>query len=109
MNEQSLVNNYKNCRTDNFYDKEGFFPIFSSFKEKMRYLSPGATSLYIYLGLHANYKTGEVYHSLGTIAMYFGKSTRTITNWMKELEDNDLIFRKQKKLNHVSHTYLKPY
>ena len=34
MNEQSLVNNYKTWRKDNFYDKEGFFPIFSSFKEK---------------------------------------------------------------------------
>ena len=25
MNEQSLVNNYKTWRKDNFYDKEGFF------------------------------------------------------------------------------------
>ena len=36
-------------------------------------------------------------------------SVRTITNWMRELEENDLILREQKKLNHVSYTYLKPY
>ena len=78
----------------------------------MRYLSPGATSLYIYLGLHANYKTGEVYHSLGTIAMYFGKSTRTITNWMKELKTT-ILFLENKKIKpcepYLSKTLLKKF
>lgn len=109
MTDRNVTQQYKEWRKENFNKNEGFFPVFSDFRDIMRHLSPGAVSLYIYLGLHANYKTGEVFHSLGTIAIYFGKSTRTITNWMKELEENNLIFRQQKELNHVSYTYLKPY
>lgn len=109
MDVSEVNKKYKDWRKDNFNNNEGFFPVFSDFRKIMRNLSPGAISLYIYLGLHANYKTGEVFHSLGTIAIYFGKSVRTITNWMRELEENDLILREQKKLNHVSYTYLKPY
>lgn len=92
-----------------FNNRIGFFPIFSDFKPYLNKLSPGAISLYVYLGLHSNYKTGEVFHSIGKIAIFFNKSPRTISNWIKELEDNGLITREQLKLNSVSHTYLKPY
>ena len=34
MNEQSLVNNYKTWRKDNFYDKEGFFQFLVVLKKK---------------------------------------------------------------------------
>lgn len=106
---QSKNNRYSDWRKEQFYKNEGFFPVFNDFRYLMRYLSPGAISLYIYLGLHSNYKTGEVFHSLGKIAIYFGKSTRTISNWMKELEDLNLIRREQFEMNKVSHTFLQPY
>lgn len=92
-----------------FSQKKGFFPVFSDFKPYMKKLSPGAISLYIYLGLHSNYETGESFHSIQKISIFFNKSPRTISNWIRELEDNGLIKREQKKLNGVSHTYLTPY
>lgn len=103
------IENYSQWRKEQFSNRAGFFPIFSDFKYLMRHLSPGAISLYVYLGLHSNYKTGEVFHSLGKIAIFFGKSKRTISNWIKELEEMKLIYREQKNLNSVSHTYLIPY
>lgn len=104
-----MENKYSNWRAEQFTNNEGFFPVFNDFRKIMQFLSPGAISLYIYLGLHANYKTGEVFHSLARIAIHFDKSTRTISNWMKELEDFDLIKRKQLEINSVSHTFLQPY
>jgi len=100
---------YSIWRQEQFNKKIGFFPIFSDFKPFMKQLSPGAISLYIYLGLHANHKTGEVFHSVATIANFFGKTPRTISNWVSELEKEQLIRRHQKKVNSVSHTYLMPY
>lgn len=109
MKNNVFNNEYAAWKKSNFDNRQGFFPVFSDFKMVMRHLSPGATTLYVYLGLYSNYKTGEVYHSLGTISNYFDKSTRTISNWMKELEQNKLIYRSQKEVNGVSHTYLLPY
>lgn len=103
------MNDYLIWKTDNINNKTPFFPVYSSFKNKIQDLSPGAISLYIYLGLHSKNKTGESYHSINTIATFFGKSTRTISSWFKELEENGLITRRQNKFNGVSITYLKPY
>lgn len=79
------------------------------FEKKMKDLSPGAISLYIFLGMHSNYKDGTSFYSVTTLASNFNKSPRTISNWIKELEDNKLIYRKQNKVNQVSTTYLLPY
>lgn len=103
------VNDFFIWRQNQFSENIGFFPVFSDFKPYLSKLSPGAVSLYIYLGLHSNYKTGESFHSIKKIAIFFGKSSRTVSNWIKELEDYNLIFRKQEILNGVSHTYLQPY
>lgn len=100
---------YELWRQGQFEEKIGFFPVFSDFKPYMRMLSPGAITLYLYFGLHANHKTGEVFHSVATIANFFGKNPRTISNWISELEGQGLIRRSQKKVNSVSHTYLIPY
>jgi hypothetical protein len=96
-------------RDTNFINKEGFFPVFNGFKEKMPYLSGGAVSLFIYFGLHSNNQTGECYHSINKISTYFNKSTRTINNWIKELEDAKLIVRMQLEINGPSHTFIRPY
>lgn len=96
-------------REQNFKYKEGFYPVFKGFKKHMQSLSPGAISLFLYLGLHSNNLTGESSHSIETIASFFNKSTRTISAWIKELEEQDLIERVQIKFNGVSHTFIKPY
>lgn len=96
-------------RDKNFKNKKGFFPIFHGFKEHMKTLSPGATSLFLYLGLHSNNLTGETTHSIERMANFFGKSTRTISMWLKELESHDLIERIQLTFNGTSHTFIKPY
>lgn len=92
-------------------EKFGYFPIFQPFKETflLRNLSGNAVKLYLYLGLMSGNKTGETWVSLDSIAQYFGKSKRAISEWVKELEAAQLIKRMQLENNGVSHTYLIPY
>lgn len=104
-----LKRDHLTWRDNNFRHKKGFFPVFSGFKEYMKDLSPGATSLFIYFGMHANNLTGECTHSLARIANYFNKSVRTISIWIKELEEIGLIIRIQSTFNGNAHTYILPY
>jgi DNA-binding Lrp family transcriptional regulator len=89
----------------------GYFVIFNGFlkETKLRAISGNALKLYIYLGLNSNNMSGEVWHTNKSIAKYFTKSERTIREWMKELEDLNLIKRFQLEFNGISHTYLQPY
>lgn len=96
-------------RESNFISKVGFFPVFTGFEYYLSKVSTGAISLFLYLGLHSNNKTGECYHDLGRIADFFGKTPRTITSWFKELEDIGLIERFQIQMNGVAHTFIRPY
>lgn len=91
--------------------KFGYFPIFQPLKETslLRNLSGNALRLYIYLGLRTGNETGETWISIETMANYFGKSQRTISGWLKELEKVQLIERFQLKPNEVAHTFLLPY
>ncbi|MCU4987328.1 helix-turn-helix domain-containing protein [Bacillus wiedmannii] len=106
---KTLKKEHYEWRDMNFTVKNGFFPVFQEFKKYLQSLSGGAVSLFIYLGLNSNNKTGECYHSIETMANFFGKSTRTISQWIKELEENELIVRIQPEFNSVSHTFLRPY
>lgn len=96
-------------RDTNFLEKKGFFPVFYDFKDKLPQLSGGAISLYLYFGLHSNNQTGESFHNIDRIATFFGKSSRTVSKWITELEEAELIERIQLELNGPSHTFLKPY
>jgi len=89
----------------------GFFPIFQLFKEHfyLRNLSGNAVKLYLYLGLMSGNQTGETWVSLTTIAKYFDRTERSISHWMKELEEARLIKRMQMEVNGVAHTFLLPY
>ena len=89
----------------------GFFPVFQPLKESflLKRLSGNALRLYLYLGLMSDNKTGETWVSIDTIALYFGKSKRTISDWLKELESYELIERMQLEQNGVAHTFLRPY
>lgn len=104
-----LKKEHTEWRNKNFLNKQGFFPVFQGFKNQMKILSPGAISLFLYLGLHSNNLTGETTHSIERMASFFGKSTRTISMWLKELEENGLIERVQITFNGTSHTFIRPY
>ncbi|TBL75986.1 helix-turn-helix domain-containing protein [Paenibacillus thalictri] len=87
-----------------------FFAIHSDFKQLfLKDLSGGALKLYLYLGFHAKYYTGELWHTSEEISSFFGKDQRTIGIWFKELEDRGLIFREQKGFRMKANTFLKPY
>jgi len=102
--------NYAEWKKDHF-KLEGFFPIFQSFKESflLRRLSGNAVKLYLYLGLMSGNETGETWVSIPTMAKYFEKTERTISSWLKELEDARLIKRMQMEPDGVAHTFLMGY
>ena len=92
-------------------DYSGFFPIFSEFKEGyyLKNLSGNAVKLYLYLGLRTGNEDGKTWVSIETIANYFGKSKRSISTWLTELENHQLVERMQMSPNDVSYTFLLPY
>jgi len=94
-----------------YIDTKGWIPIFNTFKDDflLRELSGNAVKLYLYLGLHAKNETGECWVAIDTMAKYFDKSPRTISGWIKELENAHLIKRMQFEKNGVSYTFLRPY
>lgn len=106
---KQYIDSYVAWRYKNYTNKVGFFPIFSDFSNIIGHLSTGAVTLYVYLGLKANTRRGTSFYSISRIAEDLHKSTRTISSWINELKDNDLIYRKQEKLNGVTTTYLRPY
>lgn len=102
-------NEYSDWKNKKKEEKVPFFPIYNEFLPYLRDLTPGAISLYIFFGIHSKSYTGDSFYKIESIADFFGKSTRTISNWISELENAGLIVRKQKKFNSVSITYLRPY
>lgn len=94
-----------------FLGSEGYFPVFQPFKDGLflKKLSGNAVKLYLYLGLRSGNSTGETWVSIGTMAQYFGKTERTISSWLEELENLKLIKRMQMEPNKVSYTFLRPY
>lgn len=95
----------------NAFNRFGFFPIFQPLRESflLQKLSGNAIKLYVYFGLMSANETGETWVSIETLSKYFKKSPRTISNWLKELEDSDLIERFQLEKDGVAHTFIKPY
>ena len=104
-----LRKEHSQWRDTNFSNKNGFFPIFYDFKELLPNLSGGSVSLFIYLGLHSNNQTGECFHSIDKISKFFNKSPRTISTWINELENAELIQRLQLEINGPAHTFIRPY
>ncbi|MEN2359487.1 helix-turn-helix domain-containing protein [Lentilactobacillus parabuchneri] len=100
---------YRNWRFKQFESKKGFFPVFTDFQKYFGKISPGAITLFMYMGVHSNNRFGTMFFSIDRMATDLNKTPRTISSWIKELEDTGLIARKQNKFNSVSVTYLKPY
>lgn len=92
-------------------ENQGYFIIFNSFVRNkiLTRISGSALKLYIYLGSFTDNHTGECWVSIETIAKYFDRSPRSVSYWIKELEDLNLIRRMQFMVNGPSHTFLQPY
>ena len=103
--------NYKNWKAIKIYDKAGFFLVYNDFKNKniLKKVSGNAIKCYLYLGISSKNDSGESWHTVERIATYFEVSTRTVSNWLAELEKYNLIKRLQFDMNEVSHTFLQPY
>ncbi|RXY97530.1 hypothetical protein DMO16_24325 [Fictibacillus sp. S7] len=63
----------------------------------------------MYLGLMSGNETGKTWVTIDTMAKYFGKSKRTISVWLKELEKYKLVERMQMEPNGAAYTFLLPY
>lgn len=109
-NEDTLRKNYyRGWKSFNMRNRSPFIAIDNSFKEKyLHKLEPGPLRLYLYFSFAANNTSGHSWHSVETIADYFGTQTRTIDNWIRVLVDEGLIYRQRagKKSNT---TYLIPF
>lgn len=87
-----------------------FFMIPSDFSHLfLKDISGGALKLYLFLGFHSKYRTGESWYTNEQIGLFFEKDIRTITKWFKELEDMGLIFRAQKGVMMKANTFLRPF
>ena len=107
---QSFEKQYSDWKSASL-NKGGYFPVFTAFKERflLKELSGNAVKLYLYLGLYSGNDTGKTWISIESMAKYFGKSPRTVSNWLRELEEAKLIERMQMEKDGVSHTFLRPY
>ncbi len=102
---------YEKWKKEKLNNKVGYFIIFQDLKNKdlLKKISGSALKLYIYLGLHTKNYSGECNVTISNMAKYFNKDERTISYWIRELEDLGLIERIQFKIKEPAHTYLKPY
>lgn len=80
-----------------------FSPIF------LKDISGGALKLYLFLGFHSKYKTGESWYTIEQIARFFEKDPRTVAGWFNELEQLGLIFRAQKGIMMKANTFMRPF
>ncbi|MGB2513197.1 helix-turn-helix domain-containing protein [Leuconostoc suionicum] len=89
----------------------GFFVIFNGFLDDghLKKISGGALKLYVFLGIKSKNDTGESFYTVKQMADYFDVSTRSISNWIKELEKINLVERIQLEYNGVAHTFLNTY
>lgn len=106
---RELENEYMKWKNTNLAEKVGFFAVFNGFRDLLAKLSPGAVKLYIFLGLASHNWRGFSYYSISHTAKYLGVSTRTVQNWLKELEEKGLIERLQHTRSGIARTYLRPY
>ena len=108
LNEVDIYKNNWQCwKKFNEKSKRIFFPVYKEFEEShLKELNGGACKLYILLGLKSR-PTGESWYSIKKMADYFAVSTRTIDNWLQELEDRGLIYRERHGASTT--TYLVPY
>lgn len=103
-------NNHALWKDELYGMNKPFFMIPTDFSSLfLRDISGGALKLYLFLGSHAKYRTGESWYSVEQISLFFQKDERTIAKWFNELEKLGLIFRAQKGFMMKANTFILPY
>ena len=103
--------NYSDWRNINKSVHKPFCIIYYDFLEKnlLKKINGNSLKLYIFLLMNSKNETGESWYTIDNMANYFGKSPRTISYWLSDLEKLGLIKRMQLTINKEAHTYLQPY
>lgn len=102
--------NYAKWREELQSLNKPFFMIPTDFKHLyLKDISGGAMKLFVFLGFHSKYATGESWYGLSEVAAFFGKDQRTVANWFQELEEIGLVFRGQQGFKMRANTFLQPY
>ncbi|PGD90319.1 helix-turn-helix domain-containing protein [Bacillus wiedmannii] len=105
-----LRESYSDWRDELHEMNKPFFMIHSDFKyQYLKEISGGALKLFVFLGLHSKYNTGESWYTIEEVSRFFEKDQRTVAKWFKELEDMGIIFRGQTGFNRKANTFLRPY
>lgn len=87
-----------------------FFMIPTDFSHLfLKDMSGGALKLYLFLGFHSKYRTGESWYTTEQVANFFNKDPRTVAGWFSELESLGLIFRAQKGIMMKANTFMRPF
>lgn len=106
----TLRGNHATWKDELFKMNKPFFMLPTDFTHLfLRDISGGALKLYIFLGSHAKYRTGESWYSIEQVSLFFQKDERTIAKWFNELEKKGLIFRAQKGFMMKANTFLLTY
>lgn len=103
-----LKKQYREWRLKKKADRATFFPVFSEFVDHLNDLSPGAVKMYVFIGLKSSNMEGESFYDIAKMAEFLGVSTRTVSSWIKELEEKNFIARYQLQTNGVARTFLRP-
>ncbi|MBC8581700.1 MAG: helix-turn-helix domain-containing protein [Clostridiales bacterium] len=108
---QKYRTNYSSWKQTKLLRQDGFFIIYNDIKTSglLKHISGNALKCYVFLGIVSKNDTGESWYTVESIADYFQVSTRTVSNWLKELEQYNLIKKLQFEPNTPSHTFLRPY
>ena len=103
--------NHEVWRKTNQSNHKPFCIIYRDFidKDLLKQINGNSLKLYIFLLMNSKNETGESWYSIEVISKYFNKSPRTISYWLKNLEELNLIKRLQLNFNEESHTFLQPY
>lgn len=102
-----LKGHWSNWKKSHMETNSIFFPIFKDFETKhLPYLTGNACRLYLLLGLKAR-REGHSWYSIGEMANVLNASSRSVDNWLRELEDRGLITRHHHGRSKT--TYLVPY
>lgn len=107
---EQLRTEHSQWKKEQHDEKAGFLPIFSqNFRPYLQKVQGPAIRLYMYLALNSRNDTGEIRLTQKQIESFFQCSSRSVINWLSELEKFGLIKRIQTGYKTEGHIFLRPY
>jgi hypothetical protein len=101
--------NYSEWKTQLHQERTGFFPVFTQqFRPYLQKIQGAPIRLYLYLAMNC-LNDGEVRITQKQMENFFQCSSRSIINWLDELEKFGLIKRFQVRFKSEGQIFLQPY